>query len=161
MKLGRTMIGKPISSAISSASARVWANPDCGHLEADLLHGRLEAVAVLGRRDGLGTGPDDLDAVALEHAQLDQLHGEVQRRLAAQRGQQGVGPLLLDDRRQHLGIERLDVGAVGRGRVRHDRGRVGVGQHDPVALFGQHPAGLRARVVELAGLADDDRARSR
>ena len=28
---------------------------------------------------------------------------------------------------------------------------------DPVALLAQHPAGLGARVVELAGLADDDR----
>ena len=64
------------------------------HLEADLLHGRLEAVAVLGRGDGLGPGPDDLDAVALEHAPLDQVHGQVERRLPAQRGQQGVGPLL-------------------------------------------------------------------
>jgi hypothetical protein len=118
--------------------ARGW------HLQADLLHRRLEAVAVLGRRDGVGPGPDDLHAVALEHARLDQLHGEVQRRLATQRGEQGVGPLLLDDRREDRGIERLDVRAVGRTGVGHDGGRIGVGQDDPVPLFHQHPAGLRA-----------------
>ena len=30
MKLGRTMIGKPMSAAISSASSSEWANPERG-----------------------------------------------------------------------------------------------------------------------------------
>ena len=42
--------------------------------------------------------------------------------------------------------------------VGHDRGRVGVGQDDAVALSGEHAARLRARVVELARLTDHDRA---
>jgi hypothetical protein len=42
--------------------------------------------------------------------------------------------------------------------VGHDRGGVAVDQDDLVALFTQRLAGLHARVVELAGLADDDRA---
>ena len=42
--------------------------------------------------------------------------------------------------------------------IGHDRGRVRVDQHDLVALFAQGLAGLRAGVVELAGLPDDDRA---
>ena len=36
-----------------------------------------------------------------------------------------------------------------------------VDEHDLVALLEQHLAGLRAGVVELGGLPDDDRARSR
>ena len=55
------------------------------------------------------------------------------------------------------GVERLDVGAVGEVGVGHDRRRVRVGEDDPVALLAQHPAGLGARVVELARLADHDR----
>ncbi len=51
----------------------------------------------------------------------------------------------------------LDVGGVRHLRVRHDRGGVGVDQDDAEALLPQRLAGLRARVVELAGLADDDR----
>ena len=159
MKLGRTMIGKPMSAAISSASCSEWAKPGAGHLESDVLHGRLEAVPVLGRGDGLGPRPDDLDAEALQHTELDQAHGQVERRLPTEGRQQRVGTLLLDDGGQHLGVERLDVGAVRRPGVRHDRGRVGVGQDHPVALLDQDPAGLGARVVELAGLADHDRAR--
>ena len=58
----------------------------------------------------------------------------------------------------HLPGDRLDVGDVGHLRVGHDRRRVGVDQDDPVALFAQRLAGLGAGIVELAGLADDDRA---
>ena len=77
--------------------------------------------------------------------------------LAAQGGQQGVGPLGLDHLGHDLPGERLDVGAVGHLRVGHDRGRVGIDQHDLVALFAQGLAGLGAGIIELAGLADDDR----
>ena len=54
-------------------------------------------------------------------------------------------------------VERLDVGGVGELGVGHDRRRVRVHEHDAVALFAQHAARLRARVVELARLADHDR----
>ena len=55
---------------------------------------------------------------------------------------------------------RLDVGGIGHLRVGHDGGRIGVHQDDPVALFPQGLAGLGAGVVELTGLADDDRTRA-
>ena len=64
-----------------------------------------------------------------------------------------LGDHLLDELRG----DRLDVGRVGELRVGHDRRRVGVDQDDPDALGLEHPAGLGAGVVELAGLADDDR----
>jgi carbamoyl-phosphate synthase large subunit len=70
----------------------------------------------------------------------------------------GVGPLALDDRRQHLPRERFDVGGIGEVRVGHDRRRVRVGEDDAVPLFAQDATGLGAGVVELAGLTDDDRA---
>ena len=53
--------------------------------------------------------------------------------------------------------QRLDVRAVGHLRVGHDRGRVGVDQHDLVPLLAQGLARLGAGIVELAGLPDDDR----
>ena len=49
-------------------------------------------------------GADQLDAVPLQHAVVVQRHGGVQRGLAAQRRQQGVGPLLLDDLRDLAGV---------------------------------------------------------
>ena len=73
-------------------------------------------------------------------------------------GSSASGPLLLDDLGHDLGRDRLDIGGVGEIRVGHDRRRIGIDQDDPVALFLQRLAGLGAGIVELAGLADDDRA---
>ena len=67
--------------------------------------------------------------------------------------------LAVDDRRQRAARQRLDVRAPDQLRVRHDRRRVRVDQHHVVAERGQRLGALGARVVELAGLADDDRAR--
>ena len=52
--------------------------------------------------------------------------------------------------------ERFDVGAVGQIGVGHDRGRVGIHQHDPITLFLQGTNRLGAGVVELTCLTDDD-----
>src|SRR5690606_30493326 len=127
-------------------------------LQADLLHGHAEQLGVLGHADGLARGADQLDAVLLQHAVVGQVQGAVERGLAAHGRQQRVRALLGDDLLDRLPVDRLDVHRVGGVRVGHDRGRVAVDQHHPVALLAQRLARLRARVVELAGLADDDRA---
>ena len=127
------------------------------HSQPRALHRRAEQVAVLGAADRLVVGADQLDPEALERAVVGELAGQVQRRSAAERGQQRVGALALDHAGDRLGQQRLDVGGRGELRVGHDRGRVRVHEHDLVALLEQHPAGLRARVVELGGLADHDR----
>ena len=119
-----------------------------------------EQLAVLGAADRVVVRADELDAEALERAVLVQRLGEVQRGLAAERRQQRVGALVLDDLRDGPGQQRLDVRRVGELRVGHDRRRVGVDEDDLVALLAQDLAGLHAGVVELGGLADDDRARA-
>ncbi len=65
---------------------------------------------------------------------------------------------LLDDLGDDLRRDRLDIGGVGQVRIGHDGGRIGIDQHDPIALVLERLAGLRAGIIELAGLADDDRA---
>jgi hypothetical protein len=65
---------------------------------------------------------------------LLELHGEVEGGLPAEGREHGVGPLPLDDGGEDLEVERLDVGAVGELGVGHDRRRVRVGEHHPVAL---------------------------
>src|SRR5690606_8189227 len=71
---------------------------------------------------------------------------------------QRFGALLGDDLFHRLPVDRLDVDRVGHFRIGHDRRRVAVDQHHPVTLLAQRLAGLRAGVVELAGLTDHDRA---
>ena len=67
------------------------------------LHRFLEGDAVLAALDGVTWTPMTLHAVLLQHAGLGQLRGEVQAGLAAEVGQQRVGPLLLDDLGHALG----------------------------------------------------------
>jgi hypothetical protein len=116
-------------------------------------------LAVLGHLDRAGVGADQLDAVLVEDARAVEVHGDVERGLAPHRRQDRVDVLALDDLLDPLGRDRLDVGPVREIRVRHDRRRIGVHQDDPVPLLLERANGLGAGIVELAGLADDDRPR--
>ena len=127
-------------------------------LEADLRHGIAEQLAVLGHVDGLAGCRDELHAVFGEHAFAHQVERRVQRRLAAHGGQQRVGFFLLDDARQRAPVDGLDVDRVGHLRVGHDGRGIRIHQDDAVALLLERLAGLRAGIVELARLADDDGA---
>ena len=144
----------------SSASDAVLGEEAARHGEADARHGGAEEVPVLRRLDGGQLGADQLDAVAVERAVLGQRHGEVQAGLAAHRRQERIRPLPLDDLRHELRGERLDVRPLRHLRVRHDRGGIGVDEDHLEALFAERLHGLRARVVELARLPDDDGPRA-
>jgi hypothetical protein len=100
---------------------------------------------------------DQLDAMTIEHALIGEAHRGVERGLPAHRRQQRVGPLLGDDLGDDLRGDGLDIGGVSEARIGHDRRRVRVDQDDPVPLGAQRFARLRARIVEIAGLTDDDR----
>ena len=129
-------------------------------LETDFTHGHAKQLAILGHADRLARRTDHLDAVSVEHAAIGQVERAVQRGLAAHGRQQRVGPLLGDDLLDHARVDRLDVDDVRRFRIGHDRRRIRVDQDDPIALVLERLAGLGPRIVELAGLADDDRARA-
>ena len=147
------------------------------HVEADGEHQILERLPVFALVDGLGLGANHFDAVFFQDAGAVQGHGGVERGLAAERGQQNelVRGLVLaagvwgtpilpshlladDDFLDDFGRDRLDVGAVGELRVGHDGGRIGIDEDDAVAFLLERLAGLGAGIIELARLADDDRA---
>ncbi len=128
------------------------------HVEADLAHRVLEQEAILGHLDGLDRRANQLDVELFQDAGVRQINGQVQAGLAADRRQDRVGPLALDDRGEHFHRQRLDVGPIRELGVGHDRRRVAVDENDFEPLGAQRLARLAARVVELARLADDDRA---
>ena len=128
------------------------------HPQADSLHRLFEGFAILGLMDRLGGSADQLHAVFFERPPLDQGHRGIQRGLASHGGKQGVGPFSLDHFFHHFDRDRLHIGPIGQLRIGHDRGRIAVDENDPVAFFFQRFAGLRAGIVELAGLTDHDRA---
>ena len=120
--------------------------------------GVAEELAVLGAPDDVDLRADQLDTELVEHPGVRERDREVERRLSAERRQQRVGALALEHRGDALEVERLDVRAVGEAGVGHDRRRVRVDDDRAEALLAEHLERLAARVVELAGLADHDRA---
>ena len=78
--------------------------------------------------------------------------------LAADGGKKRVGPFAADDLFGELDAERLDVGAVREAGVGHDGGGIGIDENDFVAVGLEGLAGLRAGIIEFAGLPDDDGA---
>ena len=129
-------------------------------LQADLGHGLVKELAVLAALDSGQVTADHLDAVLVQRTVLRQLNSGVEAGLTTQRGQQCIRMLFLDHALDKLGGDGLDIGAVGKTRVGHDGRRVGVDQDDLKAILLEHLAGLGAGVVELAGLANDDGART-
>ncbi len=141
------------------------ADPRARGLPADLGDDVLELLPVLAALDGIEVGADQFDIVLVEDALLGQRDRGVERGLPAEGGEHGVDRGAVrgfgrEDLLDEFGGDRLDVGGVGELRVGHDRRGVRVDEGDPQALLAQHPACLGAGVVELAGLTDDDRARS-
>ncbi len=126
--------------------------------QTDFRHRLLEFFAVLGLVDRLLRGTDHFDAELLQHPLPGEVKRAVERSLTAHGRQQRIGALDGNYFFQHLPGDRLNVGDIRHFRVGHDGGRIGVHQDDAIALFAQRLAGLGTGVVELASLADDDRA---
>ena len=127
------------------------------HIQPDFAAGVFEPQPVFRHFYGPKRSANQLDAIALENPGLGEFNRQIQPGLSPDGGQQRVWPLARDHLLQHFASERLDIGAVGDFRVRHDRGRVGIHQHDLIAIGAQRFAGLHARIVEFASLPDDNR----
>ena len=127
------------------------------HVDADARHRFFENKTVFAALDGFEVYADNLDAVFLQNAFFIELDREIQARLPAEIRQKRVRAFLGDDLFEAFFVERLDVSNVGNGRVRHNRRRVRVDEHDFIAALAECFARLRSRVVKLAGLPDYDR----
>src|SRR5450756_324048 len=119
-----------------------------------------ELLAILGHLDRPQRRAEEPDAMAFQDPGLRQGHRQVERRLAAEAGEEAVGLLAGDHRLDRRDGERLEVDGVGDCRIGHDRGRVRVHEDRPDTLRAQGAACLGAGVVELGGLADDHGSRA-
>ena len=155
---GRMIDGKPSAACTCSASSMLCAIDERAEPRPMLGHRDLEFFAIFRLVDGFLRRADHLDAVFFQHTVLGQIERAVERGLAAHGRQQRIGALLGDDLLDDLPGDRLDVGDIGHVRVGHDRRRIAVDENDPVTLFAQRLAGLRAGIVELARLPDDNGA---
>ncbi len=128
--------------------------------QTDSFHRLIKKLSILCLINRFLGGANHLDPILLKDTLRSKLERAVERRLSTHRRQDGIGPFALNDPGNCLPFDRLDVGGVGHGGVGHDGGRVGVNQNHPVALLSQRLAGLRARVIKLTGLTDDDGSRA-
>ena len=129
-----------------------------GHLDAQTVHGFLKFNPILAALDGVHLHADHLHAVLVQDSLRRQLGAQVQSRLSAQIGQDGVRPLFGDNLLQPFHIQRFNIGDVRNSRIRHDGGRVGIHQHNLIPQLPQRLTCLGTGIVKLTGLADDDRA---
>jgi hypothetical protein len=133
-----------------------------GAFEPDPGHRVLEFEPVLGLVDRRGIGADHLHAELLQRAVVEQRQRGVERGLPAHRREQshcvlGSGRcFLLDDLGDDGGRDRLDIGRIRQLGIGHDRRRVRIDQDDAVPLLLERLDRLRARIIELARLPDDD-----
>ncbi len=118
VKDGRMIEGKPGSLHDRQRFGQRLRHAALRHDDANLFHRVAEQQAIFGHLDGGDRRADQLDVVLLEHAELVELHRQVQRRLPADRRQQRIGALALDDLLHRLRRQRLDVGADRRARGR-------------------------------------------
>ena len=128
------------------------------HLDADLGEPRGEEGSVLRVLDGGNGRAEHRDAEFLQHTLLREGEPAVERRLPAEAKRDRVGALALD----HLGDEvrrhREEIDALGKRGGGLHRGDVGIHEHRADALLLQRLHRLAAGIVELAGLADLQRA---
>ncbi len=130
------------------------------HLHTGFVHRLLEQQAVFGNANRLALGANHFYATLFKHARIVECDCQIERGLTADSGQQRIWPFLANDGADGLHGERLDVGDIGRFRVRHDRRRIGIDQYDLVTLLPQRLACLRTGIVKLARLSNNDWAGS-
>ena len=159
---GRMIAGRPISASAARALLAFGGRRAFDHDRrwiglADFVQQPAEALAILGHLDRLERRAQQACLVPFENALAGELDAQVERRLAAQAGQDAVRMFALEDALDRRDGEWLEVDDVRHARVGHDRGRVAVEQDRPDAFRAERAAGLRAGVVELRRLADDHR----
>ena len=133
-------------------------NQALGDRLPEFLHRLLKALAILRLLDGIKRRTEELHTVLRQDPLLRKLNGKVQPRLSAERGEKPIRLLLGNNLRQELHRQRLDVNTVGDIGVRHDGGGIAVDEDDLQPVFLQCTAGLRAGIVKLCGLPDNDGA---
>ena len=124
---------------------------------ADFGHGIAEFLAVFRFIYHFRLGADQFAAVFFQNAGLGEFERGIERSLSAHGRQKRIGAFLGDDFLDNLDRDGFDISGIGQPRICHDRGRVRIHQNDAIALSAERLAGLRAGIVEFAGLADDDR----
>ncbi len=151
-------MGYPICSANAKTGFDIVDKQRLRHVEADLLHGVFEQEPVFRLLNGVDFGADEFDAVFFENACFRQFHRQIKGGLAPDGGKQRLRTFAANHFRRVGKTQRLHVRAIRQFRVGHDGCRIRIDQYNLIAFLAQRLASLGSGIVELARLADDDRA---
>ena len=130
---------------------------ECARFFQRVDHGLLEFAPIFGLTNGGQFSPDQFAIVLFQDTRLGQIDGQIQARLATDRGQERVGAFLGDDPFEKLHRQGLNINPVGGFGICHDRGGVAIGEYHLEALFAEGLTCLGAGIVKLAGLANHNR----
>src|SRR5699024_10468146 len=138
---------------------------DCrtSRFAADGFYDVLELLTVFTAFDSIDVCADELDIVLFKDASTIQLDCGIKCCLTAQGCQDGINRVsffafLDQDLLDEVWLNRFHIGVVSELGVGHDGCRVGVNQRYAQTFFFKNAASLGTRVVELTGLADNNRA---
>ena len=126
--------------------------PALGALDVEALQKRVEPLPVLRHVDGLGGGAQNGDALLVQEL------GELNGGLPAEGHHHPHGLFHLNNVHHVLGVQGLEIEAVGGVVVGRDGFRVVVDNHHVVAQLFQRPDAVDGGVIELNALADADGA---
>ena len=159
-KAPRSMTGSPISLTAFRACSRASARDTFGDLGPNFRQPALEQLAVLGVPNRRDRRAQHLDAQPLEGPALRQREAAVERGLSAKAQQNAIALLPLQDPVDVVRRDRDEVNLVRKPFAGLDRGDIRVDQDSVDAFLAQRLDRLGSGVVELARLADLQRARA-
>jgi hypothetical protein len=153
------------TGALSASTKRIPSSTilddrDLRHRLADAHDEASEPTAVLGGPDGIQRRPEHTDAVSRQHAGVVERDGQVEPGLPPSVGSSASGRCSSMTRSSELERQRPDDHRPANVRIGHHRRRVRVHEDRLDACLAQGQAGLDAGIVELGGLADEDRPRA-
>ena len=118
----------------------------------------LEQLPILGLFDAAAGSSQQLHMAFLQDTLFLQLRGQIQARLTADAGDDGIGSLVADNPGNVFQGQRLHVDLVRDGGVGHNGCWVGIAEDNLIALLLQGKAGLGSGVVKFRRLANHDGA---
>ena len=126
------------------------------HLDAQAFHCMLKLDTVLTTLDSINLNADYFNIIFIQNTCCCQFGAEVQSGLSTQVREQRIRALFFNDLSQTVYVQRLNISHICCLRIRHNRSRIGIDQHNLIAEFSQCLAHLCSRIIELTRLSDND-----
>ena len=120
----------------------------------------LKFNAVFTTLNGIHLYTNNFYMIFIQNTGLIQLCTQIQTGLSAQIRQKRIRTFLCNDLFQTFHIQRFNIRHIRCLRICHNSCRVGIDQNNLITQFFQCLAGLSARIIEFAGLTDNNRTRT-